>query len=500
MDLATCERIQEQIKTDSTLAPLAKSKEYAKICALMDISEACKLLDFKGRGKKEPSISKQQKYLEKLRDAIKRGAAAGLAAKDLAAGRAVEQQIGKKLRVLDRLQGASQSKDDKELLEAILEAEECGLESSELTKIKAKALHNLMEKAVVSNDINALRDYLGQISLLDPSLQDPERTRQGWKKVCKADIIEAASGSSANELRAAIKRCKEKGFGDSLSEIISQAEQRLPDLERKENSSKASIARLEVAVYGRDVAQVQAWLNEAKKAGAAETLINRANAVLCEDALQKAISDRNGPRLEHLIKEGQQLSVDPGVLDCALRILEQDDPKAAVLLRISDALARKNTDALRDAVEDARSLGVDDSKMAEAVRVVEADNRARGIAPKAIAKKRSSLRSTTSPPPASSPMQDTPSQEPEMRKSVSFSERPDLQEVQVQVQEFQVDPQEHFQEELPEEEYEEELPNDFEEEMAENGYAEGEGEEYVGDEVGEPAGEDEEEDDANLTF
>lgn len=438
MDLKTCERIQEQVKTDATLAPLAKSREYAKIFSLMEISEACKKLDFKGRGKKEPVLAKQEMYLNELRQALAKGEAAGLAAKDTAFGREIEEKATKKIKALARLQKAVQTKDDKEMLAAIEELESCGFANGDLTKMKVKCLQSLLDATLNSDKIEELRRILNSLVALDCTIKDPDKMRQGWKKVCKADIIAAAQGSSAAKLRAAIDQCQEKRVDDVLSDIIAQASQRLPELERKEVNSKQSIARLEVAVYGRDVAQIQAWLAEARKAGAPESLLTRANAVLCEDSLQKAISDRNGPRLEHLIKEGQLLAVDPSVLDCALRILEQDDPKAAVMLRLSDAMSRKDTATLRDALEDARALGVDESRLAEAVKIVKASGQgvaaakraapaptavaAPKAAPAPAAPAAAAAPATPTTPAASSAASLIAAASPELRRSVSFSD------------------------------------------------------------------------------
>jgi len=376
LEVEDCRKIASQIERDSTLAPLAKNKEFRKVKAFMKMILLVEKIEGlkKNMGlKREPALDTQEQTLEALRTAVREAEHAGVPSDKTSVGRDAELKMETKLRALARLRSVAGGKDYEETTSALKEAEAAGVLQAEVDIVRAHMSARELDAAVSGGKVDLLRELIEAIDKVGGVNGEREQVEQARLKLYYAELIISTNGNSAEKLRTAIANCIKVGMKDQIPEPMQKAQARLPDLERMEASHKMTIQRLEDAVCGRNVSEIQAFLFEAERSGAEESLLNRAKAVLCEEDLQTAITSRNPNILAIQIPKAQSLGCDPNLLDVAFRVLEQDDPKTAVALEMQGALASKPPDVelLRACLSNARKLGVETYKVREATWIVQ---------------------------------------------------------------------------------------------------------------------------------
>lgn len=79
-----------------------------------------------------------------------------------------------------------------------------------------------------------------------------------------------------------------------------------------------------------------------------------------------AISLRIAKRVQFKVVEGIELGIDKDIVDCAMRVLQEDDPKGAAWARIRQAIHEGDPEKLRVAIAQGKTAGLDESEIDEA--------------------------------------------------------------------------------------------------------------------------------------
>jgi len=324
---------------------------------------------------KEISVAMSKGDRDSLRSAIPLAEAAGV-------NNTLLDQADERLKELDmhvRLEEASamletavEKLEPNFLREAIMEAEEAGIEEGRISAAKKLVPQADLLAAMQGEDIDALEEAVDAAKMAKLPMQvvgkGNVRLAELKQRVrAREDLIEALADQDVEMLRDAIRAAEDISVE---SWRIEEAKQVLSELEialRRENATKG----LSDATAGSDREKLRQAVKEAKAADCGIAIVEAGELRLATLDLQALIKGDSITELQLALGAAEGLGVDEKLMEKARTRVTELEERDEARLRLQQAMTRGNIDMLKKAMYAAGMARVENEIIEEAQKVLD---------------------------------------------------------------------------------------------------------------------------------